>query len=92
MFAQVFRTEQALLFRGHRGKQNRPAGWQFILGPGAREFQQDAAAGGVIDGAVIDVVAFCVGHDAQVIVVGGIHHRFIFVVGDHAGTHGEHIA
>ena len=41
-------------------------------GPG--QFEKDAAAGAVVGGAVVDVVAFRVGIDAEVIVVRGVEH------------------
>ena len=41
-----------------------------------RHFQQDAAAGRVVVGAVVDVVSRHVGANAEVIVVGGVHDRF----------------
>ena len=38
----------------------------------ARHFHQNAAAGAVVGGAVVDVVAFRIGIDAEMIVVRGI--------------------
>ncbi len=51
----------------------------FGAGPHAREFEQHAATGGIVDGAVIDVVALgTVFVDSEVIVVRSVKNCFAF--------------
>ena len=61
------------------------------LGKDARHFQQDAAAGGVVVGAVVDVVARHFGTNAEVVVVRGVHDGFVFELGVGARQHGDHV-
>ena len=68
-----------MLFSGDGGEEDgarRRSGGR----PGLRDFQQDAAAGAVVDRAVVDVVAFGPGVDAEVIVVRGVEDGFIAVL------------
>ncbi len=77
MLAQILGAQQSLLLRGHRRKQDRAPRLLRSLGKGMRQFEQNAATGRIVVGAVVDVVARHFGTNAQVIVVRGIHHRLI---------------
>jgi len=57
MFAEILRPEQSLLFGGDGGKNYRAAGMIFGDAEGARQFEQDAAAGGVVGSAMENIVA-----------------------------------
>ncbi len=74
---KILRAEQALLFRGDGGKVDRVRRACGRLRKGAGQLKKDAAAGAVVGCAVVDVVAFCVGVDAEVIVVRGVEHGLI---------------
>ena len=91
MFAQIFRAQQALFLGGHGGEQNRTPRPLRRHRVGVRHFQQDATAGRVVVGAVVDVVARHVGTNAEVIVVGGVHDGFGFQLRVGAGQHGNHV-
>src|SRR5271163_2640718 len=67
MFAQVFRSEQTLLFASHSGKEDGATGLQCGLRIDTRYFQNNSAAGGVVHGAVENVVSRHVGSNAEVI-------------------------
>ena len=57
MLTEIFRAEQALFFGGDGGKQN-GARWSGLgTGPYAGKFEKNSAAGGVVNRAMINVVA-----------------------------------
>ena len=70
--AQILRAEQALLFRGDGRKID--IVWRALGGlrVGAGKLKENAAAGSVVGGAVVDVVALCVWIDAEVVVVRAV--------------------
>src|SRR5450631_2085 len=92
MRAQVFGTEQALFLGGDCGEQDRAAYGGLGVGPVAGEFQQDAAAGGVVDGSIVNIVALQFRNDAEMIVVGGVQYRFALELGVGARKHGDDVA
>src|SRR5581483_10010475 len=51
-----FGTTQAAFFASHRDKQGGTARLFGARRPGASQFQQNPAAGGIIDGAVVNIV------------------------------------
>ncbi len=73
----IFCAEQPLLLSRQRRKQNRAPG--FLPQPGERpgDFQKAGGAGGVIDGAVVDLVAGQGLVPAKVVPVGGIDHVLV---------------
>ena len=76
MFAEIFGAQQPLFFRSDRGEENRAWRGGFGSRPDARQFEQDAATGGVVNRAVIDVVALRAGFvDSEMIVVRGVQNR-----------------
>ena len=77
MHAEKLRAQQTLLLGGDGGKVDRVRRPHGRLRKGAGHLQQDAAAGAVVGRAVVDVVAFGVGIDAEMIVVGGVKHSLI---------------
>ena len=62
------------------------------MGPDAGEFEQNSAAGGVVHGAVVNLVAGFGRVNAEMIVVRGVENGFAVFVGVGALQHGEHIA
>jgi len=77
VLTQVFRAEQSLFFGCDRREVDRAARLLGGLSIGASEFKQDAAAGAVVHSAVVDIVAGHVGANAEVIVMRGVHDRFV---------------
>src|SRR5258708_34505707 len=72
MHTQIFRSQQALLFRGDGGEIDVPGRRNFGCSIGARHLEQYAAAGAVVHGAIVDLVAGSGGVDAKMIVMGGV--------------------
>jgi hypothetical protein len=91
MLAQILGAQQSLLLRRDCGEKYRAA--RPILGDakGASQLEQDAAAGGVISGAVVNVVAGHVWANAEVIVVRGVHYGFVFQFAVGTGQHRQHV-
>src|ERR1041384_3009973 len=77
MLAQIFGSEQALLFSGNRCEIDGTGRRWFGERRGASEFEQNSATGRVVDSAVINIVA---GHrriDSQMVVVRCIYHSLV---------------
>ena len=77
MHAEILRAEQTLLLSGDGGEVDgvrRPPG---RLRESAGHFDEDAAACAVVGSAIVDVVAFGVRVDAEVIVMGGVEHGLV---------------
>ena len=91
MLAEEFGAAQALFLGGDRGEQHGTLGALRGGGIGARHFQQDAAAGGVVHRAVVDVVARLLGMDAEVVVMSAVEDGLILHPGIGAGQHGNHV-
>ena len=77
MLAKVFGAEQALLLCGDGGEDDGVGRLAGHGGPDAGEFHEDGAAGGVVGGAVVDVVAGHAGDEAEMVVVGGVEDGLI---------------
>src|SRR3974390_1104500 len=93
MFSEKFGTEEALFFRGNGCEKDRAGRHRLAAGPNTGELQENAATGGVVDGAVIDVVALWPGIvDAEVIVVRGVENSFGPTTGIRTIQTGHHIA
>ena len=77
VFAEVLGAQQALLFRSDCRKEKGARRHRFCGGPDAREFEQNAAAGGIVRRAVIDVRAGWLGLiDAEVVIVRRVENGF----------------
>ncbi len=61
------------------------------LRPDAGEFEEHAAAGGVVGGAVVDVVAGHAGDEAEVVEVGGVEDGLILPCGGCAGQDADYV-
>ncbi len=67
----VVRAQEAAFFRRSRKENDGAAGAGVDLCEGAGELDEDGAAGGVIDGAVVDAIR-ARGGEAEVVPVGGV--------------------
>ncbi len=91
MLAEIFGTEQSLLFCGHGRENHRATGAGLSLRENARQLQHDTAAGGVVAGAVVNVVSWHFGADAEVVIVRGVDDGFVFQFGIRAGEHADYV-
>jgi len=76
MFAKILGAQQPLLLRRDRSKENRACRCGLRGAPSASNFQQDAAAGAIVNRAVIDVVAALRPINAEMIVMRRVEDRF----------------
>src|SRR5579859_7971264 len=91
MLSQILRSEKPLLLSGH-GREQYGAPWPASRrSEGTRNFQQDAASGGIIVGAVEDVVAGHIRTDAEMIVVRGVENGFVGSLAVRAGQDGHYV-
>ena len=87
MLAQIFGAEQSLFFRSDSCEKNGTRRSRLGCCPDATEFEQDAAAGRVVRGTVINVRAGRLGFvDAEMVVVRGIQNGFAFLDGSEPWT------
>ena len=88
----IFGAAQSGLFRRDCHEQCRSARFVIKRGPGARHFDQDAAAGGVVHGAVVNGVAVDGRADTQMIPMRGEDHGLRLQLGIAARHHRDHVA
>ena len=91
MLAKVLRAEQSLLLGRDGGEVHRALRAWLVAGEDARNLQQDAAAGRIVERAVVDVVARHAGHDAEMIVVRAVHDGLVLQLGIGARQHGNDV-
>src|SRR5262252_9064721 len=91
MLAEVFGAEQSLLFGGDGGEQDRAARLLLGLAEGAGQFEQDSAAGGVVVGAVVDVVTRHIGTNTKMVVVRGVEDGLVLQLAVDARQHSNDV-
>ena len=93
VFAKIFGAEQALLFGSDSGKKDGTRRRGLGAGPDATQFQQDAAARGVVRRAVKNVRARRLGFvDAEMIVVRGVENCLALFAWIGSFDHGQYVA
>ena len=74
---EVVGAQQSHFFSGHKNKQHGPARRLREAGIGPRDFQQGGGAGGVVEGAVTNVVAIHCRADSEMIHMRGVDHILV---------------
>src|ERR1700739_2704412 len=85
-------SPQSSFFASYGKKESRASGFLREGGPGPGQFQKDGASGGVIDSAVVDVVAVDGIALAQMVPMRAKDDGFLFQVGITAGNRRRHVA